>query len=816
MTNDNNIVINHLAFVIDNMKISLNWLKQYVDIPKDLSPMELALKLTMSTVEVEEVIDLGSKLNDLYVGQVIKIIKHPDADKLFVAEVDIKKKKLQLVYGQRAEVEEGNLVPVVVAPSVLPTGIKVEKRKIRGVQSEGMLCLDSEFIPAGEDVLTYFPKETKVGSLVKEVMGLDDIIFVIDNKSITHRSDLWGHYGIAREIAAILGVKLKELEVAKIKEEPAVDLKISIEDKENCSRYIGVAVGNIKIEPSPLWLQNLLKSCDIRPINNIVDITNFVTLELGRPSHAFDRREVRGDTIIVRRATPGEKFITLDGKEREMTDEMCLVGDAERPIDLAGIMGGENSQIKNDTTEIILELANFNPVNIRRTAIKLDLRTEAATRFEKGLDPSLAELGLKRVLTLIKELIPGARIISQVVDVNYEKEDKREIELDLDFLKRRIGQEIPKKEVMKIFKSLSFNVVEQKNKLLINPPSFRTAKDISTPEDLVEEVARIYGYDNIRPLLPYISLAPPEVNLELDLEEKIKIILCHICGLNEVYNYSFTSDKYLVPLGINLEDQLQLKNYISSEQKYLRSSLLSNLIKNIIDNLRFYKNFDLFELGRVFINQPGEYKTDARGKEFLPKQEKHLAGISVTLESFYKIKGIVSTLLDRLEVAYEFRLDLALKQPFCQPERYLEIVVSDEPIGFLTELSGSVLKIYDIDKSVSYWEINFHQLLKYVQDKKVYQPLPKFPGIIYDLSLLIPLKITWAKVAEEVLSVSPLIKKVELFDVYQLTKLGPDKRSLAFHLHFIDPKRTLTTKDADILRDKIIKRLVKKFKAEIR
>ncbi|MBI5221472.1 MAG: phenylalanine--tRNA ligase subunit beta, partial [Candidatus Magasanikbacteria bacterium] len=706
------------------MKISLNWLKQYVDLPKGLSAQELALKLTMSTVEVEEVIDLGEQLKDLYVGQLVKITKHPDADRLFVAEVGLKKKKIQVVFGVRAEVKEGDLVPVVVAPSTLPTGIKVEKQTIRGVLSEGMLCLNSEFMVGGEDILTYFPATTKIGSQVSAVMGLDDVVLEIDNKSITHRPDLWGHYGLAREVAAIFNLKLKELKVSKIKEGSEIDLKIEILDKENCSRYLGAVMGGLKVAPSPIWLANLLKAAGVRPINNVVDVTNYVMLELGRPSHAFDRRDVSGDTIIVRRSEPGEKLKTLDGQERILSEEMCLVCDARRPIDLGGIMGGENSEIKNDTTEIILELANFNAVNIRKTALKLNLRTEAAARFEKGLDPALAELGLNRIITLLQELMPEARLFSRLVDVNYDVDLPRQIDLNLDFLNRRLGQIIPKKEVSRILESLSFSVKDKGEILEVKPPSFRTAKDISLPEDLVEEVARIYGYDQLTPRMPEVSMALQELNQERGVERKVKNILVNVCGLTETVNYSFTSSQLSGQLGFRAAGHLELLNYFSAEQKFLRVSLLENLFKNVQDNLRFYKTFDLFELGRVFLAGQGEFKVKKEGEEFLAKQDKYLGGLSVSEEVFYKIKGIVETLLKGLEVKFEWRQPKVERAKAINPAKCLEIVINDQVVGYLAELSDDLRQSLDIKQRLGYWEINFQELLKHVQDNKKYQPLP--------------------------------------------------------------------------------------------
>ena len=800
------------------MKISLNWLKQYVDLPKNLSPEELALKLTMSIVEVEEVIDLGGQLNDVYVGKVVKIIKHPAADKLSVAEVDIGKKKIQLIFGQLAEVHEGDLVPVAQAPTTLPTGIQIEAKEIRGVQSEGMLCLDSELMADGEAKLNYFPAGTKVGSLVKDVLGLADVIFEIDNKSITHRPDLWGHYGMAREAAAILGLKLKPLKLTDYQEGQDADLTIKLEDKENCSRYIGALVGNIKIEPSPLWLRHLLKSVGVRPINNIVDITNYVMLELGRPAHAFDRHDVMGDTIIARRAKEGEKFTTLDGQTRTLTSKMCLICDSKRAIDLAGIMGGENSEIKDETTEILLELANFNPSNIRRTSTALGLRTDAAARFEKGLDPDLARLGLDRIMTLILEFIPEAKLLSRVVDVNYDSDQSREIDLGLDFLEKRIGQAIPKKEVIRILESLSFEVKDKKDSLLVKPPQFRTKKDISLPEDLVEEVARIYGFDNIEPAMPMVAMEPPADNPSQALERQIKAILTQTCQATEIYNYSFTGQKNLTILGLDEKDYWQLKNYFSEDQKYLRKNLFENLIVNLEDNLRFFGSFSLFELGRVYLKETGEFQAAKDSQEFLAKQPKLLAGLMVGEDQavFFKAKGLAETLLDVLEIKYNYSNKAKPAFKWLDNQAYLEILAGDQVLGWLSLLDRKVLNRLNLNKSAAVWQFSFEALLKQTQDSKKYWSLAKYPGMTYDFSVAVDQKLAWAQLRQEVLELSPLIKRVELFDLYQQGQFSSGKKSLAFHVDLLDETKTLTAQAGDSLKNQIINLLKKKFKAEVR
>lgn len=809
------------------MKVSLNWLKQYIDLPKNLSPEELALKLTMATVEVEEVIDQKKRFQNMVVGEIAEIKDHPDADKLKVCQVKAGKDKYQVVCGGQ-NIHQG-MKGILALPGAMVKWhgqgelVTLEKTKIRGVQSEGMLCAGSEVDLAGmfneREGEVVELKEGKPGQWLAEVLGYDDIIFEIDNKSINHRPDLWGHYGIAREVAAILGLKLKDLELASYPEGGEVDLKIKIEDKENCRRYLGAVVGNVKIEPSPAWLQNLLAAVGVRPINNIVDITNYVTLELGRPSHAFDRRHIIGDTIIVRRAKEGEKFITLDNQERKLTAEMCLVGDAKKAVDLAGIMGGANSEIKDDTTEIILELANFNPANIRRTANTLDLRTEAAIRFEKGLAPSLAELGLKRILTLIFQLIPHSRLESKVVDINYEADQKREISLPLDFLNKRLGQIIPKEEVIKILESLSFTIKDQGEVLLVVPPPFRTKKDIAIPEDLVEEVARLYGFDNITPQMPQVSLEPPADNLELNLERKIKGILTQAGGATEVYNYSFIGRKNLDLLGIAPAGHWELKNYFSEEQKYLRVSLFENLIVNLEDNLRFFDQFNIFELGRVYLQEKGEYQEGGSGKEFLAHQPKMLSGLMVGNgpEIFFKAKGLVETLLEGLAVSHDYNGQLSRPDSWLEGERFLAVMAGGEPLGFISQFNGRVLARLGLKKTVAVWQLNLDGLLKYSQgENKKYQPAAKYPGMIYDFSVIVPQAVSWAQLRDMVVGVSSVIKRVELFDVYQIKKLGPDKKSMTFHIYLLDETRTLSSNEADLVKEKIASLLKKRFNAEIR
>ncbi len=806
------------------MQISLNWLKQYVDIPKDLEPKDLALKLTMATVEIENIIDQRERFNNIIVGEIIDIVDHPDATKLKVCRVKTGKEEYQIVCGG-ANIYQG-LKGVLALPGAQVKWhgqgeyVKLEKTKIRGIESNGMLCAAEEVdLPEIYSVnggVVDLGAKVKIGQSIAEVFGLDDVIFEIDNKSITHRSDLWGHYGLAREIAAIFDTKLGQLKTDILKEGKEVDLKVEIEDNENCLRYMAVAIGNVKIEASPDWLQNFLKAVGIRPINNIVDISNFVMLELGQPTHAFDRKDITDDTIIIKRAKGKEKYRTLDNIERELDLNTLLICDKKRPVALAGVMGGLNSEVEEKTEEIIFEVANFNPVNIRKTATRLDLRTDAATRFEKGLDPGLVEIGMKRVITLIHELLPQARLTSKVIDINNLKAEARVIELSLDFLKRRVGIEIPKKEVIRILESLSFKVSDKKGELSVTVPDFRTKKDIFIVEDLVEEIARIYGYDNIEQVMPYISMEPQEYNQEREIERQVKNILVNVGGLNEVLNYSFISEKQILNLGLELENHLELKNTLSQDQKYLRSSLIFNLLHNVSDNLRFFKECKLFELGRVFNLKAGEYSFSPKSKELLSSQSKELAGVVINDNPFIEVKGLVETLLNLLEVKYELRINKNNSGHVLDNTKCLEIIIGDNLIGYLGEVDKKILSKNEIKVKVGYFQINYKEFLKHVADNLKYEPLPKYPGMTYDLSIIVPFKVNWADLEQEVRSTSKLIQQVELFDVYQVSKLGPNKRSLAFHIHFLDKKRTLETKEVEKIREEIVKKLIKKFKAEIR
>lgn len=803
------------------MFISYKWLKQFVDLPDSLTPEELGLKLTMSTVEVEGIQKQGSGLEDVVVGEILEIKKHPNADKLSVAKVDVGAgAPRQVIFGQMAKIEVGNKVPVALAPTVLPGNKEIKKTEVRGVQSEGMLCLDQELGILKDGVsIHYFGKEVKNGSPIAKVLGLDDVIFEIDNKSITNRPDLWGHYGIAREVAVLYKRPLKEYKIERLKDYGKTKLKIEIKDKENCLRYMSAMVGGIKIAPSPKWMQEKLTACGVRPINNIVDITNYVTLELGRPSHAFDRRDMKKDTIIVRRAKQGEKFTTLDGQERELTDQMCMVCDTERAVDLGGIMGGLNSEIKEDTTEIILELANFNPANIRRTANALDLRTEAAVRFEKGLPTYLAEVGMWRIINLIKELIPGAYLMNKIVDVNYQKERPRKIELPMEFLDKKIGIKMEKKTVIDILQRLGFTVKEKKNVLSVTVPPWRPAKDISIPEDLVEEVARIYGYDNIKTELPMFPITPPEQNQLRLLERKIKELLSLEHGFTEVYNYSFVSPQLLEKLGIDCKDLIELDNPVAKDRPYLRHNLWPSLLETIEKNQRLFSPIKLFEIGKVFINDKPGLRVKANSDELLPAQPTYL-GLAYAEKGvdkpFYIVSEAVVDLFRKLGCKAEIKPAEHELGKFIHAGRQAQVLVNGVGVGAVCEINPVFAERLGVENRVAIAEFDLELLLSSINGATQYQKISQYPSIVRDIAFVIDKNVQHLNIVSALQAVDPLIRSVELFDVFSGANIGEDKKSMAYHITYQSDNKTLESGEVDKVHGKVFEVIEDKLGGEIR
>lgn len=813
------------------MYISLDWLKQHVVLPKDLDPKELGLKLTLATVEVEGWEDLGLMLDKVIVGQVEKVESHPNADKLKLVKVNIGNKDLIKVVCGGVNLKEKMLVALALPGAKVRWHgegnlIELEKTQIRGEESYGMICASDEIglgelFPCEEGaILDLSFEQLQLGQSLSEALGLDDIVYEIDNKSLTNRPDLWGHYGLAREVAAIYGNKLNEYNLNKIKNSKEIDLTVQVKEKELCPRYLAVALEGVRVGSSPDWLKKYLRSIGQKSINNIVDITNYVMYELGQPLHAFSADKITDNLILVRKAKPAEKLVTLDGEERELNEDDLVIADKEKAIALAGVMGNANSEIIDSTKTVIIESANFDPVSIRKTANRLNLRTEAAIRFEKGLDPNNAEIALKKAVNLMQDLIPGAKVVSEIVDVSNFKLNQGPIELTWNFINKRIGFEVNKKQVVKTLESLGFEVKEVKEKLSLKIPTWRATKDVSIKEDIIEEISRIYGYDNIEPVMPEIKMDVPEENKLRKLERKIKNICSVGLDANEVYNYSFADQKFLHQINQGIVDFVELENPWTPKQSYLRQNLIPGLLKNVVDNLRFYSDLNIFEIGKVFIDNYQGVLCRNEGKERLPEQPLICAGVLVSEKdkeaSFVEGKKFINFLFDQLGVKFNYEVS-GSELVWQHPKQTLNIMVDKEKVGYLTNLHPQLTQNLDLNKTVTLWQIDLTKLIQYYPTQVKYQEPAKFPAIELDLSILVNEEVQWKDIKNIVQSVSPqLIKQVDLFDVYKSGKIKVGKKSIAFTIKYQSDDRTLEMNEVEGLQKKIIEQLEKGLKAEVR
>jgi phenylalanyl-tRNA synthetase beta chain len=593
-----------------------------------------------------------------------------------------------------------------------------------------------------------------------------------------------------------------------------------VEDKKLCPRYTAVKIENITVAESPAWLKERLVAVNQRPVNNIVDLTNYVMLECGQPLHAFDAAKVK--KIVVRPAEKDEALETLDKKERILNAGDLVIADGKNILAIAGVMGGENSEIGQGTKSLILESANFLAPAVRRTSQRLGLRTEASARFEKALDPNLTEIALKRFMVLLKEICPSMKISSALMDINSVEEKKIEIDLSLDWLTEKIGQEIPRAQVLSLLTKLGFEIKNEKESVLkIIVPSWRATKDISAREDIVEEVLRLYGYDRIESQLLIAALQLPETNPERDLERRVKNSLSLKHSLTEVYNYSFVGSDQLRKLKVEFSNYLRLVNPLSDVQTMLRQSLAPGLISNLKINQAKAEEIGFFEIGNVFFGAPGNIRKDATTEERLPYQEKHLGVILAGGgDLFGRLKGLVNNLFQmvvRRDVLTVFS-PLELTPGWVDGRVAARISLLGEEIGLVAAVSRETAEALNLKKSAVLAEINFTALADLVLSLPPFrfQEESKYPAVTRDLAFVVKQKILYNDLKKELLDFNPLIKAVEIFDVYAGDKLETGQKSLAFHLTYQAEDRTLRAVEIDKLQAELIARLAKKFSAKLR
>jgi phenylalanyl-tRNA synthetase beta chain len=788
------------------MKVPYKWLLEYVDLG-NRTLQEVGDALTLSGSKVEEIIETGKEIDKVVTARIIKTAKHPDADKLTVCQVDTGTEVIQIVTGA-TNIKEGDIVPVALHGSTLPGGVKIKRGKLRGVESNGMMCSEVELGIADEDSvhgIMILPEGTPIGADIKEILGLNGGI--LDFEITSNRADCFGVYGIAREAAATFGVPLKEIDLSFDEKMDNINNYLSVTVSDDlCRRYIAKMVKNVKVQQSPEWMKQYLEECGVRPINNIVDITNYVMLELGQPLHAFDYRFIDGKRINVRRAGDGEKFKTLDGVERTLDSSMLVIADAEKAIAIAGVMGGENSEVKEDTEVIVLESANFNGTNVRLTSKKLGLRTEASSKFEKDLDPNLAEIAIKRACHLI-QLLGAGEIVEGCIDIYPEPLMPHTIEVSSKWINEFLGTDIEVSKMKEILQSLEMKV-EGDEILKIEVPTFR--QDIKIKEDIAEEIVRIYGYNKI----PSKKIAGETVEAVWTEEQKLIRTVKNTMaasGLYEAMTYSFVSPKVFdsikLPQDSPLRNAIAISNPLGEDFSLMRTTGIPGMMECLGRNYaRDNKEAALFEVTRVYLPT----------SEPLPEEKDLLLIGMYGRGDFYSIKGIVENLLVALGIdKAEFVREA--ENPTFHPGKTAKLLVRKKYAGVIGEIHPDVAENYGIEDRVYIAEIDLKTLFEASKRDKKYKALPKFPAVTRDIAMLISDDITVGEIESVIRKAGKeLLEEVKLFDVYKGKQIPEGKKSVAYALTYRAENRTLKDEEVNKVHENIIKALGEKLGAQLR
>lgn len=797
------------------MDVPMSWMKEYVDI--HCSTKDFTDAITMSGSKVENYTTIAGEINKVVVGKVEKIEKHPDADKLVITSIHIgKEAPIQIVTGA-TNLYEGAYVPVALDGSTLANGVKIKKGKLRGVESNGMLCSVEElgfdrhdFPEAPEDGIYIFPGEETLGKEVVEVMDLKDD--VVEYEITSNRPDCFSILGIAREAAATYNTPFRfpKIEV-KEEAEGAIDEMISVEIKnpELCPRYVARVVKNVTVAPSPRWMRKRLRAAGIRPINNIVDITNYVMLEMGQPMHAFSIDTIADRKIIVRNAEDGEKFITLDGIERILDSSMLVISDPQKAVGIAGVMGGENSMISGDSSAVLFESANFNGPNVRITAKKLGLRTDASSKFEKGLDPNLAGIAVNRAVQLV-ELLGAGEVVPGCVDCYPNKRESWKLTYSPEKINRLLGTEIKEEEMIDIFKRLEIEVDAQTRTLTI--PTFRP--DLEGEADLAEEVARLYGYDKIVPTLAAGTPTVGKKTYEQNIVALVKETMI-TNGLCEAMTFSFESPKVFDKLAIPKEDLLReaitISNPLGEDFSMMRTTTLNGILTSLATNYnRRNEEARLFEIGRIYIPKTLPLKE-------LPEEKAKLTIGMYGKMDFYDLKGIIEHLFDVLGMKKKVEFSPSKAICWMHPGRTASITVADQEIGYLGELHPAIASNYEIGTRVYIAVLDMAELVKEANLVSVYQALPKFPAVTRDISMLIKEEVI-VKDIENIIRKKggKLLEDIVLFDVYQGTQIEKGYKSVSYSITFRAADHTLVEEEVSAVMNKILKTLEAELGAVLR
>ncbi len=795
------------------MNISLRWLSRHLDLSA-FSPEQILNDLTLSTAEVEGIEVFAGGLREYRVGLVQECGRHPQADKLSLTQVDLGDGKLAQIVCGAPNVAAGQKVAIIQPGQRLPDGSKIKKSKIRGVESMGMILSEREMgISEEHDGILVLDDAAVVGAPLIDHLDVLDHVFEIDNKSINHRPDLWGHYGIARELAAIYDLPLRPLDLARDLPGSGKQIAVEISDSVGCPRYTGLVIEGVRCERSPDWLRYLLQAVGQRSINLIVDLTNFVMLEIGQPMHAFDLRQIESKTVGVRRAKTGESMRSLDGEERKLEADDLLITSADQPVALAGIMGGEGTMVVDDTSSLFLESANFHAASIRRSSSRLGLRTDASTRFEKSLDPSLAEAGIRRFLHLISELCPGARAVGPLSDPAGWVFPGRSILLRRARLQLKLGVEVPAERVHSILSSLEFQVDACELGWEVQVPSFRATKDIEIEDDLIEEVGRMFRYDNIpeQPLQTTVEVPPREP--ELYLARKLVQLGATEMGAHEVQNYSFAPDALLSACLADALAYVRATNPVAPEQARMRRHVMPSLLGNLHRNLEYRSELLIMEEGKG-------YHPEEKDKDGLPRELREAAFAWSRRDGehpYGELRTRVESLLRRL--AYPGTLEAgyaAPDQPWIHAGRSTAIHRGDRIIGYVAHLHPRVCRNLKIPDQTAIANLDLRAMLASGEEEGRYRKISSYPTQPVDVALLVPEGQQVKAVASFLRDVGrKLVQSVELFEVYRGEGIPSGKKSLNFTVTLGASDRTLSSKDEEKYLNKL-RENAGKVEAELR
>ena len=793
------------------MNTSLSWIKMYVP-DLDVTAQEYTDAMTLSGTKVEGYERLDADLKDIVIGQIEKIEKHPDADKLIVCQVNVGSKVIQIVTGA-PNVKEGDKIPVVLPGGRVagnhdgkktPGGVEIKAGKLRGVESCGMMCSIEElgssremYPEAPEYGIYIFPEDAVVGESAIKALGLDDVIFEYEITS--NRVDCYSVLGIAREAAATFGKKFLPPQVTPTgNQEDAHDyVKVTVEDQKLCPRYCARVVKNVKIGPSPKWMQRCLAANGIRPINNLVDITNYVMEEYGQPMHAYDLDTIANHEIIVRRAENGEKFVTLDGQERTMDEDVLMICDGEKAVGIGGIMGGENSMITDHVKNVLFEAACFDGPNIRRSAKRIGLRTDASGKFEKGLDPNNAQAAIDRACQLMEELGAG-EVVGGMVDVCCETRQPVRIPFEPEKINSLLGTELSPEQMLEYLADVELAYDRASNEIVV--PTFR--QDVLRTADLAEEVARFYGYDNIPTTLPSGEATTGKLPFKLRVEETARDV-AEYCGFSQGYCYSFESPKVFDKLLLDPQDPLRqaitILNPLGEDFSIMRTISLNGMLTSLATNYnRRNKNVRLYELGNVYLPKA------------LPLTELPDERMMFTLGmygdgDFFDMKGVVEEFFDKIGMVKKKEYDPKAGKNFLHPGRQALIRYEGEEIGYLGEVHPQVTDNYGIGTRVYVAVMDIQQVVKFATYDRKYEGIARFPAVNRDISMVVPKKIMVGEIEKMIAQRGgKILEHYELFDIYEGDQIQEGCKSVAYSITFRSKEKTLSEAEVTSAMKKIL------------